>query len=362
MPLFGRRRAGPALGQRTPASADSVAAVPRQAAILNELAVAVIVVRPDQSVEWLNRAARRLFTAPERAGGRPLIEVVRDHRLEALVARAVERRAEEMTELDQASSDRTLRARAFPLAEAGTVALVVEDVSRLRRLETVRQQFVANLSHELRTPLAGLDLAAQTLASQLPGGAAENAFLDRILKEAQRLTAILNNLIQLAALDAGETATERERFCVRALLEENVARSTSRARAKGIRLWAECPEGLAAWGDPAKTDQALQSILDNALKFTDTGEVVLTARRVESLAGVEISVRDTGVGIPAQDLPRIFERFYKVDRARSATGSGLGLAIARHLVELQGGTLAAESTPGVGTAIRLCLLEGPPGP
>jgi len=358
VPLFGRRRAGPAFGQRLPASTESDAAVPHQAALLGALEIAILLVRPDQSVEWLNRSARQFFPALERAAGRPLIEIVRDHRLEALVSRAVERRAEETTEVDQPSSDRMLRARAVPLAEGGA-ALVVEDVTRLRRLETVRQQFVANLSHELRTPLAGLDLAAQTLASQLGSGAPAGDFLDRILKEAQRLTAILNNLIQLAALDAADIPAERQGFSVRALLEQNAARSSSHAQAQGIRLRVECPEDVAAWGDPAKTDQALQGILDNALKFTDVGEVVLAARRLEGPARVEIAVHDTGVGIPASDLPRIFERFYKVDRARSAPGSGLGLAIARHLIELQGGTVAAESTPGVGTVIRVCLPCGP---
>jgi two-component system phosphate regulon sensor histidine kinase PhoR len=254
-------------------------------------------------------------------------------------------------EIEQTSPVRVLRGRAVPLG-MDEIALLVEDITDLRALETVRQQFVANLSHELRTPLAGLDLAAQTLAAQLGPDSPERVFVDRILKESQRLTAMVTNLTQLAALDAEAVRPQQEVFAVRPLLDDQAARSAERARAAGLTLEVNCPQDLRARGDAAKTDQALHNILDNALKFTVAGGVVLTGR----LDGmVEISVRDTGVGIAPRDLPRIFERFYKADRARSAGGTGLGLAIARHLVELQDGTLRAESTPGAGTILRLRL-------
>ncbi|MDQ6710844.1 MAG: cell wall metabolism sensor histidine kinase WalK, partial [Candidatus Dormibacteraeota bacterium] len=140
------------------------------------------------------------------------------------------------------------------------------------------------------------------------------------------------------------------------LMDDLAERFQARAQAAGLVLRAEpSGEAIAALGDRAKTDQALQNIVDNALKFTPQGEVVLNASAGESL--VQIAIRDTGVGIPPQDLPRIFERFYKVDRARGrqVPGTGLGLAIARHLIELQGGRLVAESRPGSGTTLRLFL-------
>ena len=148
-------------------------------------------------------------------------------------------------------------------------------------------------------------------------------------------------------------------FSVTELVQELVERYQPRASAAGLQLRAEPADGnLEALGDRGKTDQALQNIVDNALKFTQAGDVVVSERADH--ARVEIAVRDTGAGIPPRDLPRIFERFYKVDRARGGRpGSGLGLSIARHLVELQGGTITAESTPGVGTLVRVRLPRAP---
>lgn len=309
-------------------------------------------------VRWLNPAARLIFSAVEHPTGRPLVEVVRDHRIEAMVARVQEAGLEQAIEVESPLSGRLLQARAMPLG-MDTIGLLVRDVSRIRYLETVRQQFVANLSHEIRTPLAGLDLAAQTLSGQLPDNGDARMFIDRIIQESQRLQAIVLNLTQLAALDAEGIEVERAPFSVAELAQELVDRCQPRAAAAGLQLRAEPVEGgVEALGDRGKTDQAMQNIVDNALKFTRAGEVVVSARADHSR--VEIVVRDTGAGIPPRDLPRIFERFYKVDRARGGQpGSGLGLSIARHLVELQGGTITAESTPGVGTLVRVRLPRAP---
>ena len=326
--------------------------------ILEQLAEGVVVIDAARTVQWVNPAARLMIPIIDQPVGRGLVEVVRDHRLDALVERAQASGFEQSLEVEVPVSARTLQVRAIPLAGGG-VALLMFDLSRLRYLETVRQQFVANLSHEIRTPLAGLDLAAQTLSGQLPDAGDTRTFIDRVTQESQRLQAILLNLTQLAALDAEGIEVERAPFSVTELARELVERYQPRAAAAGLQLRAETVEGgLEALGDRGKTDQALQNIVDNALKFTPAGEVVVSARADHS--GVEISVRDTGAGIPPRDLPRIFERFYKVDRARGGQpGSGLGLSIARHLVELQGGTITAESTPGVGTLVRVRLPRAP---
>lgn len=353
--VWNRPKQGPdVVADRTPRSE----ALPREAEVLDQVEAGVVLVGPDRQIRWLNEAARRLLATPERAIGRPVLEIVRDHRLDALVAMAAESGVAQTIEVELTGSGRTVRARAARLADPAGTALVIEDLTRLRYLETVRQQFVANLSHELRTPLAGLDLAAQTLAGQLPADADVRTFMDRILQETQRIAAILQNLTQLAALDAEEIPVDGERFSIADLLNENVARYTARAESAGVGLRAELPDGrLEALADRAKTDQALQSIVDNALKFTSSGEVVLGAGVRGGM--VEITVRDTGIGIAASELPRIFERFYKVDRSRHLAGLGLGLSIARHLVELQGGTISAESTPGAGTLMRLRLPRAP---
>jgi len=323
------------------------------AGVIDHVEDAVLVVSGTR-VRWLNPAARMMFAALEHPVGSPLVEVVRDHRIDALALRAQESRLEQAAEVELPVSGRLLQVRAVPLQD-GDIVILARDTTRLRYLETVRQQFVANLSHEMRTPLTGLDLAAQTLSAQLPAGGETRLFIDRITQEAQRLVDILFNLNQLAALDAEGIVVERTPFSVDDLVRTLVDRYQARATASRLILRAEITAvGLAALGDRAKADQALQNIVDNALKFTPAGEVVITASADDDR--VEVTVRDTGPGIPTRDLSRIFERFYKVDRSRGGLpGSGLGLSIARHLVELQGGTIQAESTPGTGTVIRLRL-------
>jgi two-component system phosphate regulon sensor histidine kinase PhoR len=327
--------------------------------ILDRLVEGVILVDGNRTVRWLNAAARLMLPPIEQPIGRPLVEVIRDHRLDALAERALSSDLEQTIEVEMPVSSRSLSVRALPLPNTD-VALLLLDTTRLRYLETVRQQFVANLSHEIRTPLAGLDLAAQTLSVQLPAEGDARVFIDRVIQESQRLQATLLNLAQLAALDAEGIQVERAPFDATELAHELVVRYQGRATAAGLRLRAEPSEdgGARVLGDRGKTDQALQNIVDNALKFTRSGEVVVSTRADDGQ--MEIAVRDTGSGIPARDLPRIFERFYKVDRARGGQpGSGLGLSIARHLVELQGGTITAESTPGVGTVVRVRLPRAP---
>ena len=328
------------------------------APILDHLVEGVVVVDSNRIVRRLNAAARLMLPPIEQPIGRPLVEVIRDHRLDALAERALASNTEQAIEVEMPVSSRILSVRAVPLPDM-EIALVIFDATRLRYLETVRQQFVANLSHEIRTPLAGLDLAAQTLSGQLPAEGDARVFIDRVIQESQRLQAILLNLAQLAALDAEGIQVERAPFDATELAHELVERYQSRAVAAGLHLRAE-PSGDSTnvLGDRGKTDQALQNIVDNALKFTRSGEVVVTTNAGDGR--VEIAVRDTGSGIPSRDLPRIFERFYKVDRARGGLpGSGLGLSIARHLVELQGGTITAESNPGVGTVVRVRLPRAP---
>jgi two-component system, OmpR family, phosphate regulon sensor histidine kinase PhoR len=338
--------------------ADAARAEDQAAAILEHLVEGTVVVDGDRKVRWLNAAARRMLPLIDQPIGRPLVEVIRDHRLDALAERARSSGEEQTIEIELPVSSRSLQVRALPLAH-NEVALLMADTTRLRYLETVRQQFVANLSHEIRTPLAGLDLAAQTLSGQLPAEGDTRLFIDRVIQESHRLQAILLNLTQLAALDAEGIEVERAPFDAGELVTELVERYQSRASAAGLALRGEPGEAtLHVLGDRGKTDQALQNIVDNALKFTPSGEVVVTTRSDGSR--VEIAVRDTGPGIPPRDLPRIFERFYKVDRARGGQpGSGLGLSIARHLVELQGGTIVAESSPGTGTVVRVRLPRAP---
>src|SRR5438445_9585250 len=229
------------------------------------------------AVHWLNPAATLMFPGLAEPVGRPLLEVTRHHRIEALAERALESRLEQAAEVELPGSGRSIQVRAIPVNNE-RIAILLIDTSRLRYLETVRQQFVANLSHEVRTPLAGLDLAAQTLSAQLPAEGDARLFIDRITQEAQRLADIVFNLNQLAALDAEVIAVERLPFSLDDLVGALIDRFQARAAAGRLVLRAETSaDGATAVGDRAKTDQALQNIVDNALKFTQVGEVVVTA-------------------------------------------------------------------------------------
>jgi len=336
---------------------DLAQAPPMLAEITNHVEEGALLLTGTE-VRWLNPAARLMFPDIEHPVGRPLVEVVRDHRIDGLALRARESGLEHAAEVELPGTGRILQVRAVPTQD-GFLILLARDVTRLRYLETVRQQFVANLSHEIRTPLAGLDLAAQTLSAQLPAEGDTRLFIDRITQETQRLADIVFNLNQLAALDAERIEVERLPFSVDDLVGALIDRFQAKAAAGQLVLRAETSaDGATAIGDRAKSDQALQNIVENALKFTRVGEVVVRAGVDRDR--VEVTVRDTGPGIPSRDLSRIFERFYKVDRSRGGLpGSGLGLSIARHLVELQGGTIVAESSGGSGTIVRVRLPRGP---
>ena len=197
MARFWRRRLkeGAHARPEKPAPAASSNASQMQANVIDHVEEGILLVH-GPTVEWLNPAARLMFPAVERPVGRPLVEVVRDHRIDTLAVRAREAGLEQAAEIELPVSGRRLQVRALPLGNR-SVAILAQDVTRLRHLETVRQQFVANLSHELRTPLAGLDLAAQTLAGQLPAEGDARLFVDRVIQESQRLQAILLNLVQL---------------------------------------------------------------------------------------------------------------------------------------------------------------------
>src|SRR3989442_15443216 len=272
MARFLRRR--PTGHGQAPKPAPVTATAPAQAmpaGIIDHLEEGILLLNGTQ-VRWLNPAARMMFAAHEHPVGRPLIEVVRDHRIDALAIRASQSRLEQAAELELPASARILQVRAVPLQD-GDIVLLARDMTRLRYLDTVRQQFVANLSHEIRTPLAGLDLAAQTLSAQLPADGDSRLFIDRITQEAERLANIVFNLNQLAALDAEGIAGEHLPFSVDELVRALIDRYQARAAAGQLILRAEiATTGSTALGDRAKTDQALQNILDNALKFTPAGE------------------------------------------------------------------------------------------
>lgn len=236
----------------------------------------------------------------------------------------------------------------------GATALV-EDVTELRRVESVRRDFVANVSHELKTPIGALTLLAETIAAADDPEAARG-LLDQMVHEADRLARIVDDLLDLGLIEAQEAPT-RERVPLAVLLDEAVERVRALALAKGIPIVYQAPPAdVAISCDPIQLVSAFTNLLDNAVKYSDEHGSVEVGATVDG-GRVMVWVHDRGIGIPSRDLERIFERFYRVDRARSRAtgGTGLGLSIVRHVAQVHGGEVTVDSVEGEGSTFRVSL-------
>jgi len=239
--------------------------------------------------------------------------------------------------------------------------LFFRDLTEARRLERMRVDFIANVSHELRTPLASIQGYTETLLDGALYDAEHNIrFLTIIRQNAERLTRLTADLMTLSRLELKTTKFHFAAYLVNELLADSVDSMRPIADKKNVRLVVTpAPDATAVFCDSEAVHQVMSNLLDNALKYTSGGGLIEVCAR--TLAGepemVEVGVRDTGIGIPADDLPRLFERFYRVDKARSRElgGTGLGLAIVKHLVRAHGGTVRVESTPGEGSTFLFTL-------
>ena len=342
-------------------------------AILDAMVEGVIAVDGQEHVLLMNEKARAMFALGSARGeGKPFLEVIRNADLHEIF-RAVHAGGEAalQREIELTSPPRILGVNAVKLAASGDrsaagpgVVLVLHDVTALRQLERVRTEFVANVSHELRTPLTAIQGYLETLLS----GALEereNArrFLEIVLRHSERLGRLLNDLTDLSNIELGKVALRREPVRVDEVVASVVGIIAPRAARSRVAVTAQVPADLPeVSADRDRLAQVLINLVDNAVKYTpEGGSVSLTARRPDEHA-IEMAVTDTGIGIPPADLPRITERFYRVDRARSRElgGTGLGLAIVKHLVMAHGGELGIESEPGRGTTVRFTLPIEPP--
>jgi signal transduction histidine kinase len=251
-------------------------------------------------------------------------------------------------------SGRTVNVTARALDSGGAV-LALLDLTRLRRLEAVRRDFVANVSHELRTPLTVMGGFAETLAHDDPPDDRRRHFAQRILANTRRMQRIVDDLLDLSRIESGGWVPNPESVDVETLAVDTFAAARDAAAVKGLALQVEIdPRARAAYADVTAIRQVLSNLVENAVRHTAEGSVTVMSRP-RPKGGVELSVRDTGTGISAEHLPRIFERFYRVDtgRSRDEGGTGLGLAIVRHLVEAHGGHVRAASVAGEGTTITV---------
>jgi two-component system phosphate regulon sensor histidine kinase PhoR len=342
----------------------------QQEAVLGSMIEGVLAIDARQRVVGINQAAVELLGVDlQRAIGRQLQEVVRNPDLRRFALRAIDcREPVEDDLLLRGLRDRTLRMRGTALRDVsgdGGAVIVLNDVTEMKRLERVRRDFVANVSHELKTPIASIKGFVETL---LDGAADDPAdrqrFLDIIARQADRLASIIDDLLALSRIEQSEGTGDlpRQSIRIRDLLAAVVGDCQPRAADRSIRLEVECDERLAVEVNPPLVEQAVINLVDNAIKYSEPGRAVRIVATADTAsdrapAPVLISVRDQGCGIDAEHLPRLFERFYRVDKARSRKlgGTGLGLSIVKHIVQAHGGTIAVESEPGIGSTFTIRL-------
>ena len=325
----------------------------KMAAVLSQMTDGVVIVNRIGQVELINPAAEDLFEVFQaEAIGHSLAEVLRHHQLVDLWQRAQTTGETQVSTIEISNRRLYLQGVATPLGQAlpGSILLLVQNMTRLRRLETVRRDFISNISHELRTPLASLKALTETLQEgALEDPPAARRFLQRMETEVDALSLMISELLELSRIESGRVPLQLESTSPCDLLTAAVDRLRLQAERSGLTISIHCStETPPVLADPRRMEQVIVNLLHNAIKFTASGgkidvQTVLTGDYVQFV------VRDTGVGIPAKDLERIFERFYKADRARSGGGTGLGLAIARHIIEAHGGKIWAESIEGKGS-------------
>jgi signal transduction histidine kinase len=299
-----------------------------------------------------NAAARRLLDFRPGDPLPPLSELFHDQAHRALIREVLEGRAVERREIDM--GDRTVLVSGRTLPDGGAL-LVMSDVTDMRRLETMRRDFVANVSHELKTPLTAITGYAETLAAEAEPASQTAGFAATIGQNAHRMQQLVDGLLDLSRIESGHWQPHRSIVEIDAAARDAWVPFAERAATAHIRFDSTVPrDAHALSADPDALRQVFTNLFDNAIRHTPAGGTIRVSAEVTS-DGVAVSVTDSGNGIPAEHLPRIFERFYRVDqgRARQQGGTGLGLAIVKHLVEAHGGRVEAESVLARGTTIRL---------
>jgi two-component system phosphate regulon sensor histidine kinase PhoR len=333
----------------------------RMAAILAGMVEGVIVVDPQGRLQLANDAARQMLRLDSLAVGRHYIEIIRHPAIKTLVAESLAGGTASVVELSPPRDpSRILTARAAPSDAGGGavgVVVVLHDITDLRRADQVRRDFVANVSHELRTPLTAVRGYLEALGESDIDADERRRFLEILMSNTRRMERLVKDLLRLARLDAGQETLELVSCDVRELLHAVIEelRPSLEVRRQAVDI-AVSPDATHVMADPAKLHDVLRNLIANATTYGPEATRIRVAvdRGPEQ---VRITVTDEGPGIPDQDLPRIFERFYRVDksRARDPGGTGLGLAIVKHLVELHGGRVRVENAPGAGASFTIEL-------
>lgn len=329
--------------------------------VLGGMVEGVLAVNEERRILLANEASLSLFNVTGPVEGRPLLEVVRNVEIEAAVTEALQSDEAHQRELDLLGPPRrTLNVLATQLKSATKpgVVVVMHDVTTLRRLENMRRDFVANVSHELKTPLASIKAYSETLRMGAINDTEHNlGFVERISQEAERLNQLITDILHLARVEAGDEAFEMTAIGVAAVVQRCVAQYRPLAEQKQVDVAVEASPGSATIrADSDGVFTILTNLLSNAIKYTPAGGRV-TVRWFESAEYIVIEMKDTGIGIAPEDQQRVFERFFRVDKARSREfgGTGLGLAIVKHLTQSFGGTVGLESQLEQGSTFQIRL-------
>jgi two-component system phosphate regulon sensor histidine kinase PhoR len=326
----------------------------RLATILDNMADGVIMTDAEGNVSLANQTAKKLFNikGPE---GKSLIEAVRDHEADELLKLCLRTAEMQSVQYESGTSKRYLRAIALPVAHSG-VLLLFQDLTELRNLQATRRELIGNISHEFRTPLAGIKAMVETLRD---GAVSDHDiavdFLNRIDSEVDRLTQLVAELTELSRIETGKAELKLEPVDINDLAEEVTAQLKPQVERQRLSLVEELAADLPRVpADRARVRQVIVNLLHNAIKFTDAGGRITVSTRREG-GSVTVAIADTGRGIAGDDLPHVFERFYKGDKVRTGEGAGMGLAIAKHIVEAHGGNIRVESEEGRGSTFSFSL-------
>ncbi len=330
----------------------------RMASILAHMADGLLMVDAYDHVLQVNGAAERMLDANAAdAVGKSFTQVARNHEMTDCLHEAQARAREQTRLIEQSSAQRFLRIVATPLQTESplTFLVILQDLTQIRRLETIRRDFISNISHELRTPITSLQALTETLnEGALEDLPAARRFVVQMDDEVHQLTKLVDDLLDLSAIESGSAPLVLRTVDISAIVRRATERLQPQAERAAVDLCVSDAPRTKVRADASRIEQVLLNLIHNAIKFTPSGGTI-TCRVSQHDEHVTVSVSDTGVGIRAGDVPRIFERFYKADKARSGGGTGLGLAIAKHTVELHGGHISAESEFGKGTIMLFTL-------
>jgi len=326
-------------------------------ALLDTMADGVIVTDEDGNITLLNKAAQLIFNLENSEYlDLRLADVIRDFEIIQMASDCVEVGESIQDEIEIPEMRRYLSVTATPIGSGsgGGVLITVHDLTNIRQLENTRKEFVSNVSHELRSPLASVKAMVGSLESgALEDKRAANDFIARIDKDVDRMTSLVSDLLELSRLESGQEDIELEPVELKSLVDDSISMVTNQLL-DGPDILSKIFENVEILANKQKVTQILLNLLQNSVKFTPS-EGTITVEARSNGGFIEVSVLDTGIGIAAEHLPHLFERFYKVDKARRDGGTGLGLSIVKHIVQAHGGAVYAESVEGEGSAFHFTM-------